>query len=435
MQWDLLFTYRAWALNSAFFERIYPVVMNMIRQGSPFSHLKALNPNTKPYHGIDPAVIESGGYYSVDVKAGTERAGEKYTAVIPVLGTLTKRGDLCSYGMTDYIQSIKNANANANVDSIVLAIESPGGTVDGTPEFAKAVRESAKPVVAFGDGLVASAAYWVASQAKAIVANADNYTDFGSIGTLYIYENWEKYIEKEVGDVRIIRAPQSNDKALVNPFEPLKEEQEKEIKEELKVITDFFIENVKNGRGEKLKGKDEEIFTGRVFNREKALQLGLIDDVGTLEDAINLASSLAADLQPVNNNVTKNSNSMFKKAFSYLFGGKAEDKPKDEELSAEELAELKAAEQKLAELNAQITGLQKNVNDLNAGIAVLEGNIAAKDAEIARLSAELAAAPAGKQTTVVGDSDRGPEYENTQKFETSVDREAADYKKQLETIN
>lgn len=440
MQWDLLLTYRAWAIESGFFERVYPIITEMYLKGLP-GHFGMINLNRKLYHGIDPSVVKTGGYHAwstpedpIADKQELEVTEKKKVAVIPVLGTLAKHDGLSSYGMHTYIMAINQANNNNNIGSIVLIIESPGGSVDGTPEFAKAVRESKKPVVVFGDGMVASAAYWVASQAKAIFGNADNYTDFGSIGALYVYENWAKYIENEIGEIRIIRAPQSKDKALINPIEPLQPAQEKEIKDELKSITDFFIETVKSGRGEKLKAKDSEIFTGKMFDRETSLQMGLIDQIGTLQDAVNYAQELAVPRKPANNNPKQNSTSM-KKIFSYLFGGKAEDKPKDGELSAEDKAEVEAAEQKLAELRNEKASLQSQIDSLKAEKSGLEAKITEKDAEITKLKAELAKAPAGQKTTAVGAQDRGPEMGGKKDdYKTSVDAEVEAYRASMKEV-
>jgi len=432
MRLDLLLQYRAWALESQFAERVYPLMLSILNREA-YDHFNQLNPNRKSYHGMDPAGIMAGDGYvgrtSTKAASGNANDKPKMTAMIPVLGSLTKRGDLSSYGMHDYINAINNANADPNIDSIVLAIESPGGTVDGTPEFVKAVRESQKPVIAFGDGMVASAAYWVASQSKAIIGNVSNYTEFGSIGTLYIHRNWGTYIKNEIGSMEIIRAPQSKDKALVNAIEPLPPDQKDAILAELKMITEDFISAVKAGRGDRLKAKDSQVFTGKMFDLQQSLDYGLIDQVGTLQDAVNYAHELAAaDSQPGNTNTNSNSNSM-KKWFSSLFSGKAEDKPKEGELSAEDLAEFKAAEQKLADMKKAQDDLKAEVDQLKTAKADLEKKVSDKDAEITELNEKLEEAPAGQATTIVGDKDRGPENEGEKDdFKTSVDAEADNYR-------
>jgi hypothetical protein len=117
-------------------------------------------------HDLSPTfqLSESSGLPVVQTKQGN-------VALIPVIGALAKYGDMCSYGMQDYQSMIARANADPSIDGMVLVMDTPGGTVDGTPEFGLSVKNSPKPVGVFGDGMVASAGMWVASQADVIVGN------------------------------------------------------------------------------------------------------------------------------------------------------------------------------------------------------------------------------------------------------------------------
>lgn len=231
------------------------------------------------------------GQYARAYKVKTKKGN---VAVMPVVGSLTKRGEMCSYGMRDYMNEIERINTEEeDISSIVLDMEGPGGTVDGTPEFGLTVKNSKKPVVVFGDNMVASANYWVASQSKWIVGNKNNPTEFGSIGTLCVHEYWGKFIEENIGEVKIIRAPQSVDKAKFNPIEALTPELENEIKADLKEITKEFLNTVKKGRGDRMTASESEWGTGKMFKTDEAMKMGLIDGVGTLMDAINKAAELA----------------------------------------------------------------------------------------------------------------------------------------------
>jgi protease-4 len=240
------------------------------------------------YQGI--ASTHIGNY--VSVRKVKTKSGSN-VAIMPVVGTLTKRGDMCSYGMRDYINEIVALNENEDIVAIVLDMEGPGGTVDGTNEFGLAVRNSKKPVVVFGDYMVASADYWVASQADWIIGNKNNPTEFGSIGVLCVHEFWGKYIEENIGEIKIIRAPQSVDKAKVNPIEELTPELEKEIQEDLRGLAKEFFSAVKKGRGDKLKTDEKVWGTGKMFKIQESIEHGLIDGAGTLLDAINKAAELA----------------------------------------------------------------------------------------------------------------------------------------------
>lgn len=238
---------------------------------------------------IGMAIGTHANSYKVKTKSG------KNVAVMPVVGTLTKRGEMCSYGMKDYMNEIAALNLNEEISAIVLDMEGPGGTVDGTPEFGMAVKSSKKPIVTFGDNMIASANYWVASQSKWIVGNKNNPTEFGSIGVLCVHEYWGKFIEENIGEVKIIRAPQSVDKALVNPIEALTPELEDSIKEDLRSLAKDFHATVKKGRGARLTASEKDWGTGKMYKTGEAMELGLIDAVGTLNDAINKAVELATN--------------------------------------------------------------------------------------------------------------------------------------------
>ena len=83
--------------------------------------------------------------------------------------------------------------ADPAVKAIVLSIDSPGGTVDGTDNLANAIfaARGKKPIVALGDGTLASAAYWIASGADQIFAS-DNSAKIGSIGVVATHEDYSR---------------------------------------------------------------------------------------------------------------------------------------------------------------------------------------------------------------------------------------------------
>jgi protease-4 len=314
-----LLSYRTWLLEKSLAERA-PIIYDAMISGKmtlPAYRIDSREREKKEavrYNGIEARQI--GSY--VSTRAVKSKSGQQ-VAIISVLGALTKRGELCSYGMRDYSNELAALNENEDIAAIVLDIESPGGTVDGTNEFGLAIKNSKKPIVAFGDGTVASAAYWVASQARWIVGNKNNPTEFGSIGTLYIHENWSTYIEENIGQVKIIRASQSKDKARVNSIEQLTEDQEAEIVADLTAITKDFISTVKKGRGDRL-NPEAEIFTGKMFKNSDALAHGMIDSIGSIHDAINKAAELVSS--PTTKSKSSNRQMKFNKIAANFLGKK-----------------------------------------------------------------------------------------------------------------
>ena len=115
---------------------------------------------------------------------------ENGVGIIPITGVLMKRPDIFSrvlLGATDMdeiSEAIEEAGERDDVQAVLLDIDSPGGTVNGTPEIAAAVASlsKAKYVYAFSDGQMCSAAYWIAAQADVIYATPS--ARIGSIGVL-----------------------------------------------------------------------------------------------------------------------------------------------------------------------------------------------------------------------------------------------------------
>ena len=355
-------------------------------------------------------LAESNGLHVVQTKQGN-------IALMPVVGPLTKYGDLCGYGMQDYQGMIAKANADPNIDGIVMVMDTPGGSVDGTPEFALAVKNSTKPIGVFGDGMVASAGMWVASQAGVIVGNKNNPTAFGSIGTLMIKQDLQNLVESgRLQKVEIIRAPQSTEKALVNSIEPLTDSTRAMVNEELRGITNTFIGAVKEGRGDALDTTTEGLFKGRMFDSYKAKQAGMIDSVGTLQTAINKVAELAKQKKKMYGSASASENTMSKPNWFASIFGKTENEAAGltEEQAQEEgkkqvaalQASLKAAEEKEAALNARISTLENQLNTATAAAEAATKQVSELSESLAKATDELEKKPTGVKTTVIADPNR-----------------------------
>jgi protease-4 len=222
---------------------------------------------------------------------GPATATGSKVAVIPVQGTVQKRGGYCSTGTKQLSAMLSQANRDDEVLAIVLDIDSPGGAVDGTEEFANLIRSSKKPVVAYIDGLGASAAYWIASQASYIYINSETTGYAGSLGVLCTHIDQTAALEKNGQVVTILRSSRATDKARFNGVEPLTDELKAQITADLDSIANTFIASVERGRAGKLNTK-EDVFTGKVYNGSEAKKHGLVDAFGSLQDAVNKAAQL-----------------------------------------------------------------------------------------------------------------------------------------------
>jgi len=217
-------------------------------------------------------------------------------AIIDIAGPLMKNDQYCGpRGMATTAEIIKKANASKNVAAIVLKVDSPGGTVDGTKDLADVVKQVKKPIISFIDGLAASAALWIASASNEIYASQEH-TEIGSIGVVLSFADMQPAFEKLGVKFHTITAPQSKDKTKL--FEDLRAGKYDEYKEEvLAPLADLFINTIKENRPK----TKEERFTGKVYFA-KDVEGELIDGIKTFEETVVRAKDLANEQNSTNQN-------------------------------------------------------------------------------------------------------------------------------------
>lgn len=229
-------------------------------------------------------------------------------AVIPVFGTITQRANLMSEmsgGTSTEVlgNQISQAVSDPNVSAIVLDVDSPGGTVKGVPELASLIRSArnSKPIVASSNGLMASAAYYIASAATEIVGTPSSET--GSIGVLAIHQDISGALEKEGVKKTIISAGKF--KAEASPFEPLNDDARAAIQSYVDEAFDNFIADVAAGRGVNASQVRSGFGEGRVLTAPNALAAGMIDRIETLNETIQRVAAnpskigMRAELEPL----------------------------------------------------------------------------------------------------------------------------------------
>jgi len=138
------------------------------------------------------------------------------------------------------------------------------------------------PVVVFVEDMAASGGYWLACAGSEIYSSRSSV--LGSLGVIYFNLGIQQLIEKLGVERRIITA--GNNKALMDPLSPMKDEDVRIIKTMLENTHKHFVDHVKKNRGERLKGSDEKLFNGGVWTGEPALELGLIDGIQDMDEYI-----------------------------------------------------------------------------------------------------------------------------------------------------
>ncbi|WP_129616153.1 S49 family peptidase [Bacteroides cellulosilyticus] len=239
-----------------------------------------------------PVLLSTGGK---EAKSGNgfADAPKDSTAIIPIHGTLLKYGTYCSYGTTELADILRQAAESSNISSVLLDIDSGGGSVDAIAPLVDAIQyaqSKGKSVVAHCD-LCASAAYYIASYCDEIIASNQISSEFGSIGVMMSFPDYAKYYEREGVKVHTIYSSLSDYKNA--PFEMAKEGKYEMIREEeLDPLARDFQENVKANRGNKLKLDTTGLVRGRMFYAKDAIAVGLADAIGTLDFAIQRAREI-----------------------------------------------------------------------------------------------------------------------------------------------
>lgn len=189
------------------------------------------------------------------------------------------------------IEEIEKYNQNLSVKAIVLRIDSPGGGVVPSQEIYEELKkikdEGKKKIIVSMGSVAASGGYYIASVSDRIVANPGTLT--GSIGVIMELANLEGLLNKVGIESVVIKSGELKD--IGSPFRKMDEKERVLLQGVLDNIHSQFIDAVASGRG--LKRKDvESLADGRVFTGQQAKEIGLVDELGNLQDAIRVAANM-----------------------------------------------------------------------------------------------------------------------------------------------
>ena len=234
-------------------------------------------------------------------------ASEPYILVYPIKSSIYKYNQSCGpVGTTTHKQRLSTYLNNPNCTSVILDIDSGGGQVSGTPNFYDFINKATKPIHAFTDGYMCSAAYYIGSACKSITADP-RAEKIGSIGALVYFIDQSGILEKQGAKIITQYATKSTKKnSAIRSL--LEGEPEEYLKTELDPVVDSFINDVRAKRS----NVNEEVFTGDTYNAEDSLANGLIDNISSLEDLID---SL---LTPPNKSSTPKGNTNSMKQYANL---------------------------------------------------------------------------------------------------------------------
>jgi signal peptide peptidase SppA len=330
----------------------------------------------------------------------------KSIAVLRISGPLMKEDYCGAFGTTSLRNVLNQINQAESVKTIVLHVDSPGGQVDGTEALANAIAASDKEVIALADGMIASAAYWIASAADRIIATSN--TDIiGSIGTMISFYDRSQQMEDNGLVLREYYADASKDKNKMIR-EAMDGNGKLLVQQLLNPTNDLFLAAVKNNRGEKL--NEKETLSGKTFLSQQALENGLIDEISSFDKTIN---NLTKKHQKTTVNMKwKALDALLAAAFTINASKKVEleEAQVDQiEGSINDLNSVKAEngqlKTKVSELETAAATAQTEKDALQAQVTALTTKKTELEAEVTRLGN----LDAGKITSVSGDKDKSHE--------------------------
>lgn len=328
--------------------------------------------------------------YRVSVNGSSEDSGEdQQVNIVPMRGPIFKHDAMCGpVGTRTLASRLRSADKDPSVIGHIIVTESGGGQAAGVPEMADAIRSLKKPVIAWIDGMSASAAYYINSYCSHIMASRAT-DEIGCIGTLIQLHGVPRFGKMEDGSIvaRIYAdgADEKNiefEKALDGDFKLIKERLLNPHNEQFKADV---MTNRPTVKGDQL--------TGRTYPASEIVGT-LIDSIGTLNDAIQKVVELSkAAGKKDTNSKTNNSRKMDElinlnaiasiKDFVLVEGSAS--------FNEEQLQDIEATLESGRQAVERATQLEAEVQTLTDKVSEQETNLSAKDARIAELEAVIPA--------------------------------------------
>ena len=221
---------------------------------------------------------------NIEMQAASAQSSgaDVFPVILDITGPIIKYSSWYYLGTQDIISILRRLDRNSSVSGIILNIDSGGGMVSGTAELTHTIKNLSKPTIAYTGGYMCSAAMDIASGANFRMSSP--YADLiGSIGTMLSYQDFSKMFEKWGATIYEIYAPQSTEKN--SEFRSLVAGDQKPYENRLKEMTTDFISRMQENMKETLKD-DGHVFKGKTYSPQQALSVGLINEIGTLEDAL-----------------------------------------------------------------------------------------------------------------------------------------------------
>lgn len=216
-----------------------------------------------------------------------EKKGEKI-GVIEIVGAIVESKQI--------IADLKKFREDDDIKAIVIRIDSPGGGVGPSQEIFRAINKAkkVKKVISSMGALAASGGYYAAAATEGIMANPGTIT--GSIGVIMGYTDLQGIFKKIGLSSVVIKSGTFKDTG--SPLRTMKENERKFLQDFVGKIHAQFVADVAAGRSLDIEAV-EKLADGRIYTGAESIELGLVDKLGNLEDAVDWAAELAGIKGPV----------------------------------------------------------------------------------------------------------------------------------------
>jgi len=224
----------------------------------------------------------------VVMTAGMVRTGSVMASVSDKIGILEVKGPIAD--STVLLEQIKEFRDQDNIKAVVARIDSPGGGVAPSQEIYAELKllAAAKPLVVSMGSVAASGGYYLAVAGEHIFANPGTIT--GSIGVIMSFPNYRELLGKVGVQTEVVKSGQFKD--IGSATRPFTEADRALLQGMIDDVHQQFVEAVSAGRHMPV-DRLKPFVDGRIFTGRQAKEIGLIDELGTLNDAIRYAAKLA----------------------------------------------------------------------------------------------------------------------------------------------
>jgi protease-4 len=210
--------------------------------------------------------------------------------VIYVQGVMLTSSVPTGFGIAtseEITKSLKDASDDDGVKAIVMRINSPGGSPAAAEEIVATMKKINKPIVVSMGDVAASAAYYISAPADKIIANPDTMT--GSIGVIWEFQNRSAFYNESGTSFYISKSGEFKD--MGGDWRGLSDDEKTYADQVISEAFSRFVKEVANGRKLSLSNV-KDLADGRIYTGAKARELGLVDDLGNFDDAIDAAAKL-----------------------------------------------------------------------------------------------------------------------------------------------